>query len=125
MNVSAKEEVWLGRSNIIEWVVVADSVPITDLSGTTRAVICIDGIEVDSAVEGSDVIWWTDSISAKELCDGTEFTGDVIRARLGGVSTLSEGEYDDCWLTLFNPTYTAGLVVADDIFIKIHAACAT
>lgn len=123
MNVSAKEEVWLGRSNIIEWVVTADSEPVTDLSNTTQAIVCIDGTEIDSAVEGSDVIWWTGSVSAKELCDGTEFTGDVVRARLGGVSTLSAGEYDGCRLTLFSLTYPNGLVVSDDIFITVHDAC--
>ena len=123
MSISAKEEVWLTRSNIIEWVVSADCVPVTDLSATTQAVVCVDGAEVDSAVVGSSVIWWTDSVTDKVLADGTTFTGDVVRVRLGLVSTLEAGEYAGCRLVLYNPTYPDGLVVSDDIFITVYDPC--
>lgn len=123
MSTVTKETVWLERGNIVEWVVTADGVPVTDLSGLTRAIVCINGIEADSDIEGSDVIWWTDSVTDKTLCDGTTYTGDVLRAKLGLVSTFSAGEYSDCRLIIYDSTYTNGLVVSDDLFITVLAAC--
>lgn len=123
MNTDAKEEVWLGRDNIIEWVVTQDDAPVIDLSATTRATVCIGEVIADSDVHGSGVLWWTDSVTGKILPDGTTFTGDVFRARLGRVSTLVAGEYDDCQFTLWNGASPNGYVVADNINITVYDSC--
>lgn len=124
MRVDAKEEVWLERGNIIEWVVLEDDVPVSDLSSLTRAVVCVDEVVVDSAVEGSSVIWWTDSVTGKTLaCVEDAYTGDVLRAKLGGVTGLTAGEYDDCRVITFDAQNPSGIVVSDNIEITVYDAC--
>ena len=123
MKADAEEDVWLERGNVVEWVVMDDDDPVSDLSGLTRAVVCIGTAEVDSAVWGSSVIWWTDSVTAKTMPDGTSYTGDVIRAKLGLASGFTAGEYEECRLVIFDGTYTNGLVVSDDITLTVHDAC--
>jgi hypothetical protein len=56
MATDAKEEVWIGHSNITEFVVADDTGPIVDLGAFTRAVFCIGGVNVDSDIEGSSII---------------------------------------------------------------------
>jgi hypothetical protein len=122
MKVDAREEVWLNRSNTIEWVVVQDDTPVSSLATVTRAVITVGNDVVDSDTVGSSVIWWTDSVTDKELDDGSTYSGDVVKARLGYVSALDVGEYDDCRLIIYDTSNVSGLVVSDNISITVHAA---
>lgn len=123
MKADAEEEVWLERGNIVEWVVMNDDTPVSDLSAVTRAVVCIGSTTVDSDVWGSSIIWWTDSVTAKTLPDGTSYTGDVVRAKLGLASGFTAGEYENCRLVLFDGSYTNGFVASDDITLTVYDAC--
>lgn len=125
MKADAEEEVWLERDNYVEWVAMNDDVPVSDLSGLTRVAVCIGSTVVDSSQWGSSIIWWTDSVSAKTLPDGTSYSGDVIRAKLGQASGFTSGEYEGCRLVIYDGTYTNGLVVSDDITITVYDACVT
>lgn len=118
----AVEEVFNGRDNIIEWVVSEDGDPVTDLSDTSRIVICVGSDTADSDVLGSNVIWWTDSVTDKELPDGTLFTGDVVRAKLGQAS-LTAGVFTNCRMLLFDTESTNGAVISKSIKITVHAPC--
>jgi hypothetical protein len=50
-------------------------------------------------------------------------SGDVVKARLGNVSGVVAGEYEDVRLILFDPANPNGVVVSDNIYIKVHAEC--
>ena len=119
----AEEEIWLGRGNRIEWVVLDGDDPVTDLSSTLKIVICVGDVDVDSSEVGPEVIWWTDSVLNKELKDGSTFTGDVVRAKLGLVPEIEAGEYENCRLVLFNPEYINGVVISDNINITVYEEC--
>ena len=123
MKADVEEEVWLGRDNVISWVVLRDDAPVSDLSDTTRAVVCFGDVTVDSDQWGSDVLWWTDSVTGQTLADGTEVSGDVVKARLGTVTGLVSGEYEDVRLILFDPANPNGVVVSDNIYLRIHDEC--
>ena len=123
MKADAEEEIWLERENVIDWVIKNDDVPVSDLSGLTRAVVCIGSTTIDSAVWGSGVIWWTDSVTAKTLPDGTSYTGDVVRAKLGLASGFTAGEYENCRLVIFDADYPSGLVASDDITFTVYDPC--
>lgn len=115
------EEVWLGRDNVSEWVVMDDDTPVTDLSGYTQAKVFIGADVIDSAVDGSGVLWWTDSVTAITLPDGQTFTGDVLRARLG-LGDLTVGEYEDCRIVAYDSTNTNGLVLSDNVVVTVYAS---
>ena len=123
MKYDAKEEVWLGRDNTIEWVVYEGDDPVTDLSEVSQAVVCFGTVAVDSDQWGSDVLWWTDAVTGQTLADGTSFSGDVVKARLGNVTGLSSGEYEDVRLILFDAANPNGTVVSDNIYVQVHAEC--
>jgi hypothetical protein len=125
VRADAEEEIWLGRDNLIEWAVLKDDVYVSDLSAVTQAVVCFPqlSVSVDSDQWGSSVLWWTDSVTGKILPDGTSVTGDVVRAKLGNVSGLVQGEYEDVRLILFDPANPNGVVVSDNILVNIHAEC--
>jgi hypothetical protein len=122
MAVDAREEVWIGHSNITEFVVADSDGPVTDLSAFTRAVFCIGGTEVDSDVEGSLVIWWTDSVGSKFVQGVGTYSGQVVRARLGEVLTEA-GEFPKSRLIMYSPDYAEGLVISDDIFFRVWDTC--
>jgi hypothetical protein len=121
MRRDATIEVWLGSDNIAEFVIVNDT-PITDLSSLTRVLFCVDGLPADSDDLGSTVIWWTDSVTEKSLSDGTLFTGDVVRARLGQAELL-KGDFEDCRLIIFSNEYPNGLVASDNIRVIVYPEC--
>jgi len=126
----AKVEVWLSQGNVSEFVVYADSTAITDLSGVTRAVICMGGVEADSD-DDATLVWWTDTVTNKVLPNGETFTGDVLRARLGQTANLVAGVYVDGRISLYGSiqgvtynTTTGPLVVSDSVEITVLAVCA-
>ena len=74
------EAVYNGRDNIITLVLSNNGVVLTDLSGLTRATVKIDATTtIDSAVAGSGVIWWTDTVTYRGTIAGDEirFTRNV------------------------------------------------
>lgn len=119
----AIESAWLGRDNIVEWVLSEDGTPLTDLSALTRAVVYIGSYTIDSDVEGSSVIWWTDSVTSKTLPDGSIFTGDVMRVKVGQKS-MEAGEYTDCQLITYDASNTDGVTISDKINITVKESIA-
>ena len=119
-----KEEIWVGRDNLIEWVLFTGDTPISDLSSLTRVVVCIGEEVIDSDVVGSSVIWWYESVTNKEISEDIVYTGDVLRMKLGRV-TLTPDTYENCTLTIFSPDYTNGMVISDDIVFKVNSTCST
>ena len=117
------EEVWLNRDNVTELVIVADGEPVTGLSAFESVAFCIDDTVVDSAVWGSDVVWWTDGVTGKQLVDGTYFTGQVVRARLGRVSGIDAGEYEDCRLVARTAASPSGIVISDNLTFAFYDSC--
>jgi len=124
MKADAEEEIWIGFGNEIEWVVFSDcDTPLEDLSSITRVVVKIGSLVVDSATNGVGLMTWDGFVTDKQLPDGSTFTGNVIRAKLGLVDGLVAGEFEDCCLITFDPSYPNGLVVSDDITFTIHSDC--
>lgn len=127
----AQVDVWLDKGNVSEFVIYADDTAVTDLSGVTRGVVCLGGVEADSD-DDATLVWWTDSVTAKTLPDGTSYTGDVLRARLGQTTGLSAGVYSDGRISLYGTieglTYdatTGPLVVSDSVEFTVIAVCAS
>jgi len=123
MRADAQEDVWLGFGNQVEWVVFDscnDSV--SDLAALTRVVFKAGSITVDSNIESS-IVSWTDSVTGKLLPDGSSYTGNVIRMKLGLATGMAVGEYEGCCLILYDPTYPNGLVVSDNIALTVYNTC--
>ena len=111
----ATEEVWIDRDNVTEFVIVSDGVPVTGLTAISSVLFSIDEVIIDSATWGNDVVWWSESVTGKTLCDGSTYSGDVVRARLGRVTGIDAGEYDECKLIVKSDSSPNGLVVSDNI----------
>ena len=127
----SKVDVWLGKGNIAEFVVYADSTAITDLSGVSRGIICIGGTELDSD-DDATLLWWDESVTDKTLSNGETYTGDVLRARIGKTSGLLAGIYPSSRISLYGSiggaaynTTTGALVVSDSIQFTVISACAS
>lgn len=126
-------DVWLNKGNVAEFAVYADTATgrtyITDLSGVTRGIICLGSLNIDSD-DDATLLWWTSSVTEKTLPDGEVFTGDVVRARLGQMTGLTEGVYTGGELLLYgliaSTTYsstTGPLVVSDSIQFNVLDTC--
>lgn len=117
-----KEEIWVGRDNIIEWVLFSGTEPLSDLSSFTRAVVCIGSTVIDSDEIDPGIIWWYESVTNKELTKDIVYTGDVLRMKLGRID-LEANTYENCVLTMFSPDYPNGFVISDDIVFKVNNTC--
>lgn len=115
-----KEEIWVGRDNIIEWVLFTGETPISDLSSLTKVAVCIGDEVIESS--GDNIIWWYESVTNRELSEDIVYTGDVLRMRLGRV-TLNPDTYENCTLTIFSPDYENGMVISDDITFVVNSTC--
>jgi hypothetical protein len=115
---SVIEKVWLGRDNTIEWAVFQDDTYVSSLSYVTRVVVDVGEVEVDSDVAGSGTIWWTDSVTGKTLANGVSITGDVVKTRLGRVTGIDPGEYEEVKLILFDVDNPLGVVVSDTVALN-------
>jgi len=128
MRAQCTEQVFLDRDNVTEWVIgQVDSItgvytPVVDLSATTRAVWCIGETLVDSAIDPS-AIWWTDSVTDKELPDGTLFTGHVLKARAGLSPGLESGDYPATRIVLYDGESIDGVVVAANLHTTVYDPC--
>ena len=107
------EQVYNGRDNIITLVLSNLGAVLTDLSGVTRCTVKIDGsTTVDSAVAGSGVIWWTDSITWRGV------STDVLRLKLGGQS-ITAGEYSGCEVVIYDATLTNGAQIESPLKLTV------
>lgn len=122
MSYDAKEAAWIGADNEVEWVVFSDGQPLVSLTALTRAVVCFGAAQLDSNESPGDV-WWTDTVTDRPLKDGTLFTGQVLKARLGQTPGLIGGDYDTVRLTVFDEDHPNGLVVSDSIFVSVVDSC--
>lgn len=108
------EAVYNGRDNIITLVLSNNGAVITDLSGLTRATVKIDATTtIDSAVAGSGVIWWTDSVSYR----GT--STNVLRFKLGG-QAITAGEYAGCEVVIYDATLTNGVQIESPLKLTVY-----
>jgi hypothetical protein len=122
MSFDAQETAWLGADNEVEWVIFRDGEPLVLLIAILRVVVCFGGVVLDSLTSPGDV-WWSDSVTDRPLKDGTLFTGEVLKARLGRTPNLVEGDYDTVRLTVFDEDHPNGLVVSDSIFVSVKDSC--
>lgn len=108
------EPVYNGRDNPITLVLYNDESVITDLSGLTRVTVKIDDdTTIDSAVVGSTVIWWTDSITYRGV------TTDVLRLLLGGQS-LTAGEYAGVEVVIYDSNLTNGAELQSPLKLTVY-----
>lgn len=107
------ETVWLGRQNAIEMVLRADGVPFNapnplNSANKLRLLCTNDQTEVETALDsvGTPALFSTSTIR--------QVDGQNVRVvtLLLGASALVAGEYD-CVLTVYDATYTTGLVVGE------------
>lgn len=104
--------VYNGRDNTISLVLLADGVVLADLSAVTRVTVAIGGVDIDSAIAGSGVIWWTDQ---------AEYDGqmvDVLRLKLGQQG-IPEGVYNDTDIVVYDAVYVNGLNVQTPVEITV------
>lgn len=86
----------------------------TSLASLTRVVITVGATVVDSDVEGSGVIWWTDTGTYRGQVVG------IIRFRLGDLG-IAVGEYADCQLDIHAVGLSKPLRVEVPINITVAA----
>ena len=107
------ENVYNGRDNTIDLVLINKGSVITDLSGVTRATVKI-GIDTfdSSATGGGSILWWSDSMTYR----GT--STDVLKLKLGAQS-LTTGEYTGCDVVVYDSTNTNGLQVENPFKLTV------
>lgn len=109
------ENVYNGRDNTIDLVLINKGSVLTDLSGVTRATITVGTDTFDSsATGGSSILWWTDSMTYR----GT--STDVLKIKLGAQS-LATGEYTGCDIVVYDATNTNGLQVENPFKITVSS----
>lgn len=115
------ENVFDGRENVIDWVLLDDLEPVIDLSPITRVTIKVGEtlIDSDTAIPAGDVIWWTDEQDI--LWNGEMVTTDVLKMKLGGQG-LAPGIYNGCVLDVYEPTAPAGVTWITDASIVVHSS---
>jgi hypothetical protein len=84
----------------------------SDLSSITRVTLTVGETTVDSAVDGSEVVWWTDTDTYLNETVG------VIKFRLGGVG-LTAGTYTDCALVYYTAEADDGWQVDNPIKVVV------
>lgn len=92
----------------------ADGAIMSSLAGLTRVTLVVGTTTIDSDVDGSSVVWWTDSATYLGS------TIEVLKFRLGGLS-IDAGTYTDCALTIYDTTYTGGLRIGNSIKVTVTA----
>jgi hypothetical protein len=90
--------VYLNHSNTIDIVLTANGAPV-DLTGVTQITLVVGDTTISSTNQSTDVIRWSQS---------GWVTGKVVLT-LGGQS-IEEGTYPRCYLTVYDATWTSGLV---------------
>lgn len=107
--------VYTSRDNAIALAVEsAEGGLMTSLASITRVVVTIGATTIDSAVVGSSVIWWTETMAYRGATVG------VIKLKLGGQG-VAAGAYDDCSLVIYDSAHAGGLRVENPIKLTVHA----
>ena len=103
-----RETVYLGHDNAIDLKLKADGVAV-DLSSVTRMILRDVGClwEVDSATSAGAFDW--------------SAGGGALSPRLGD-ETIPPGTYN-CWLIVFDPTNTDGIVWEEQLRLTVIAVC--
>lgn len=108
------EAVYNGRDNVIALVLSNEGSVLTDLSGLTRVTVKVDAsTTIDSAVVGSTVIWWTDTVTHRGV------TTDVLKLKLGGQS-LTAGEYAGCEVVIYDASLTNGAQIESPLKLTVY-----
>ena len=108
---TTRENVWLGRDNVIQWLLMSNDTPVADLSALTRVALVVGAVTIDSD-SGGDISWADQQSYKSQLVD-------VITIKLGG-SSLVAGLYDDCRLVTYDATNPNGIVWSDDIRLQVN-----
>lgn len=109
------ENVYLGRDNTIDFVLINAGSILTDLSGVTRATIKVGSDTFDSAATGgSSILWWTDSLTYRGV------STDVLKIKLGA-QALTTGEYTGCDVVVYDATNTNGLQVENPVKLTVSS----
>jgi hypothetical protein len=121
--------VYMGADNVEYLLLMNDGVLQEDLSGVTKVEVVINGESIDSDTAPADTIWWTDqkTVTQKDvdrdasgdLASYLGDTTDVLKLRLGNVSTLTAGKYRNCCLLLYDTLNTDGVVWDDSMKITV------
>lgn len=114
-------EVWPGHDNIEELVVVVASIPITNLDDITKIEFVVGDTVIASDEAGSGTIWWNDTVQDKVLSDGSTFSGNVVRCRLGR-ATIEPGAYKNCRIVVYSEDYPNGRVISDNLTVIVWEA---
>lgn len=114
-------EVWPGHDNIEELVVVVASIPITNLDDITKIEFVVGDTVIASDEADAGTIWWNDIVQNKVLSDGSTFSGNVVRCRLGR-ATIEPGAYKSCRLVVYSEDYPNGRVISDNLKIVVWEA---
>lgn len=108
------ETVYLTHDNGSDLLLVADGVPLDDLSGITRVVIDLGDDQIDSAdLQGAE-IWWTDTTTYRGA------TVPVLRFKLGNRTGLVAGDYYGCRLITYDPSNPNGIVWSDELTLVVN-----
>lgn len=108
------ENVYNGRDNTIDLVLINKGSVLTDLSGVTRATVKVDDSNTfdSAATGGGSILWWTDSMTYRGV------STDVLKIKLGAQS-LATGEYTGCDVVVYDATNTNGLQVENPIKLTV------
>lgn len=108
------ETVYLTHDNGSDLLLVADGVPLDDLSSITRVVIDMGHDQIDSDdLQGAE-IWWNETTTYRGA------TVPVLRWKLGNRTGLSAGDYYGCKLITYDASNTNGIVWADDLTLVVN-----
>lgn len=111
--IDSKEVVILNRDNWFGLFLMEQGAPVSEFGSITRVVIEIDGVEVDSDVVGSSVIWWSES---EEWRAGV--TKPVIKFKLGG-QAIAAGTTHGCKVITFDAGHPNGIEWTRDLTIEV------
>ena len=106
------ETIYNGSDNSIQYVLLDQGAPITDLSSLTRVTFKIGSTVIDSDVVGSSIIWWTDQT------DYFGTTTDIVSAALGGQG-LTAASYPNSRITVYDPANPNGIVWSNALNIRV------
>ena len=103
-----RETIYLGKNNAIDLILQADGVAV-NLSSVTRMILRDVGC-----------LWEVDSTTSAGAFDWSA-GGGALSPRLGD-ETIPPGTYN-CWLIVFDPTNTDGIVWEEQLRLTVIAVC--
>ncbi len=129
--MSLRFVVYAGRDNVEELLIVEEDALLTDLSGLTAVQVVLGSTTIDSDAAPAGTIWWTDQKTVTQVMADEDPSGvlddyvgqnaDVLKLRLGNVSELESGVYQNCCLLLFDSGNPDGVVWDQRVQITVHS----